>query len=320
MEGTPTWFGMLLPDGSKLAAVEAIEIGWKGKLDPTTNRVPVIQPLQLSVKDKVAEGAVFKVEASALDPDGDTLDWHWTLLAEVGYSIGGDAQDAAPEFPDSIVKGQGTPSVEVKLPGGGVYRLYAYVRDGKGNAAYASEIVQGEGKPPKLTLPKQPVPCPVYTDGHKSPWIPSGYMGEQQAIKMEADCDKSPHSGETCMRVEFAKSAGWGGVLWQNPANDWGDTPGGFDLSDATMLEIWARGEKGGEAITFQVGGLEGKPFSDSFKAQKRDIVLKKDWTRYRIALDGVDLSRVKTCFGWVLTVHGEPIVFYLDDIRFIAD
>ncbi len=148
MEGTPTWFGILLPDGSRLAAAEALEIAWKGKLDSDTNRVPVVEPLVVAKKSGIKRTETVDAKAEANDPDGDMLVWQWTLIAEVGYSVGGDAQAVAPEFPDAIVEGQGTPSVTVKLPGGGIYRLYAYVRDGRNGAAYASEILQAEGDPP----------------------------------------------------------------------------------------------------------------------------------------------------------------------------
>lgn len=320
MEGTPTWFGMLLEDGSKLAAVEASQAAWAGKPLKGVNRVPEIKPLTVSKTEAIQPGEEIQAKADARDADGDKLAWQWTLIAEVGYSVGGDAQNAAPEFPGAITAGQGTPSVKVKLPGGGVYRLYAYVRDGHRNAAYASSILQGEGGKPEMKLPAVKLPCAVYADDVPARWISSGYMGSHQAISMESDCETNPHSGATCLRVSFNTHEGWGGVMWQSPANDWGDQPGGFNLTGAEMLEFWARGEVGGEVVTFQVGGLDDKPFSDSFKAQKREITLKKQWTRYRIAVDGLDLSCVKTGFGWVTVAHGKPITFYLDDIRFTGE
>ena len=72
--------------------------------------------------------------------------------------------------------------------------------------------------------------------------------------------------------------------------------PGGVNLENATMLEFWARGEKGGEKVNFFMGGIKNKPFSDTGSG-KREVTLKKTWTRYRIPLDGEDLSRIKTAF-----------------------
>ncbi len=321
MEGTPTWFGMLLEDGSKLAAAQAMQEAWAGKPLPAgVNRVPEIKPLAVAKTEGIREGEEIAAKAEARDPDGDALKYQWTLIAEVGYSVGGDAQNDAPEFPEAITAGQGTASVKVKLPGGGVYRLYAYVRDGHGNAAYASQILQGEGDKPDFTLPAVKLPCVVYADDVPVRWIPSGYMGQPQAISMDSGWEKKPHSGATCMKVTFRAKEGWGGVLWQSPANDWGDKPGGFNLTGAGTLEFWARGEDGGEIVTFQVGGLENKAFSDSMKTQKREVTLTKNWTRYRITLDGLDLTCVKTGFGWVTVSRGQPTVFYLDDIRFTEE
>ena len=44
-EATATWFGMLLPDGSRLAAVDTMQELWTGK--PPANRVPELRSLQL---------------------------------------------------------------------------------------------------------------------------------------------------------------------------------------------------------------------------------------------------------------------------------
>ena len=62
------------------------------------------------------------------------------------------------------------------------------------------------------------------------------------------------------------------------------------------------------------------KPTGDTFKGELKELVLKNEWVRYRIPLDGQDLTRVKTPFGWVVGGQGRPVAFYVDDIRFTAD
>ena len=47
---------------------------------------------------------------------------------------------------------------------------------------------------------------------------------------------------------------------------------------------------------------------------------MEKEWTRYRIALDGKDLTQIKTGFGFSLVSSGDPIAFYLDDIVYTED
>ncbi len=317
-EATPTWYGMFLSDGSRLAAPESMHDVWlSGK--PLANRAPTIQEITVSETAPLDPSAEISAQCAAQDLDSDALTWTWSLIQEAAqYSTGGDAQAETPDFPEAIVAGQGTPSVKVKLPGGGIYRLYAYARDGRGAAAYANCLLKGQGDPPKARRPKGSIPQTVFQSGKSGPWIPSGYMGTTQAIQMQLDCPTAPHSGSTCIRAQFVDHSGWGGVLWQSPANDWGNQPGGLDLSGANTLEFYARGETGGEVVTFQVGGLEKANFPDSFRTQKREIVLSTTWTRYRIALDGLDLSCVKTPFGWVYASNGQSTVFFLDDIQFI--
>ena len=162
----------------------------------------------------------------------------------------------------------------------------------------------------------------LYADGVKSsPFASSGYMGNTAAIKMTLDCTDQPHSGSTCLRVDYQAADQWGGVLWQSPPNDWeGTKPGGLNLTGATELEFWARGAAGGEIVDFVLGVLDGKqPYRDSAKGELKGVRLTTQWQKLRIPLDGRDLSRIKTGFGWSLAGQGQPVTFYLDDIRYVG-
>ncbi len=119
------------------------------------------------------------------------------------------------------------------------------------------------------------------------------------------------------MRCDFEADNGWGGVVWQNPAGDWGDRGGGYDLTGAKKLTFWARGENGGEAVTFLYGTI-GKPkkFHDTATGKLDKVSLTNDWQRYEIDVAGKDLTRIKTGFVWTLASGGKPITFYLDDVR----
>ncbi len=316
-EGSPTWFGTMLPDGTKLEVVASLAKFW-GK--SVANRCPAISEMKVS-KDAPEEGEVVSASVSAKDPEGDGLEWRWTLVDEASYYGEAGLGLAMPEgWDEAIVEGQGTSSVKVKLPGGGKYRLYAYCFDGKGNAAYANWPIVGKGPKPKKELKPSAMPCAVYMDGPKGPWYVSGYMGNTGAMHVDDKCAEKPHSGEACMKVEYSAKDNWAGIFWQSPANDWGDKPGGANLSKADMLVFWARGEKGGEKVSFFMGGLKDKPFSDTANRKLEDVVLRKEWTRYRIPLDGVDLSQIKTGFGFNFGGQGRPFAFYLDDIEYVGD
>jgi hypothetical protein len=163
---------------------------------------------------------------------------------------------------------------------------------------------------------KAELPCAVVADGVKSSWIPSGYMGDTGAIKMDDKSTDTPHSGATCLKVTFAKDNGWGGVVWQDPANDWGDQDGGRNLAGAKALAFWARGGQGGEKVKFGFGVLGvDKPFHDSGKGEF-EATLTSEWAEYRIDAAGLDLSRIKTGFMWVVAGQGRTLTFFLDDVR----
>lgn len=136
VESTPTWHGMLLPDDSILAAAEAMQEEWGER--PLRNRVPKISQIQ---KD-----GEMMFSASASDPDGDTIRWKWTLLSDTrdyttigkGLALPKEWNGAITDEQSSKANGSVISTVQVKLPGNGVYRLYAYCFDGKGGAAYAN--------------------------------------------------------------------------------------------------------------------------------------------------------------------------------------
>jgi hypothetical protein len=100
-------------------------------------------------------------------------------------------------------------------------------------------------------VPKASLPLVIYrnydaaNNGYPT-YIPSGYMGNVQGIKMTPNCANHPHSGSTCLMVQYLSSKDWGGVVWQSPANNWGNQPGGWNLTGAKHLTFWARGDKGG--------------------------------------------------------------------------
>jgi hypothetical protein len=143
-------------------------------------------------------------------------------------------------------------------------------------------------------------------------------MGNAGAIKMDPGSTENPHSGQTCLKVEYTARDNWGGVVWQSPANDWGDAPGGWNLTGAKKLTFWARGARGGEVVNFSFGLLgKDKKFPDSASNQLEKVRLTDEWSQYTIYLKGQDLSRIKTGFSWSLAANGAPVTFYLDDIRY---
>lgn len=154
-------------------------------------------------------------------------------------------------------------------------------------------------------------------------FIPSGYMGDVNDIKTDIGSGDDPYFGSTCIKVEYTNKvsmgARWAGIYWQNPANNWGSRDGGFDLSKATKLTFWAKGQKGGERIEeFKIGGIMGE-YSDSDSAGIGPVLLTPEWKQYTIDLTGKDLSYIIGGFCWSSNIDVNPdgVAFYLDEIRY---
>jgi hypothetical protein len=317
-EATATWFGMLLPDGRRLAAADTMAELWSGR--PVANACPVIEGLSVEGPDQVAPGATVRATLKASDPERDPITVRWVLRAEVeNYSSGGDNEAAAPEFAKAITESS-LDSVRVIMPkDGGGYRLFAYLDDAHGGAAVANVPLFVKG-PKRVVLGKATArPLIVYDEaGVKSPYVPTGWMGNTKAMTLNESSDENPHQGKTCLRLDYRAPDQWGGIVWQDPPGDWGNLPGGWDLSGAKTLAFWARGAKGGEVVSFELGLLgKDKPFPDTGRAKKADVTLTADWQQIRIDLSGQDLTRIKS--GFVVTVagQGKPVTVYLDDIAY---
>ena len=313
MEATATWYGMFLPDGARLAAVDVMTELWSG--EPPADLAPTVQPLMVDGEARVNPGDRLRVRTAAADPDGGELRIRWALRRESGdYAPGGDFRRMLPDIDGAILKASRQGAL-VRIPAQpGPYRLFVYVYDEEGNAATASLplFVNGEVR--------TPMPFEVYADGFEGmPWVPSGWMGTIDSLSLDGSYEENPHDGPASIRLRYEGEFGWAGVAWQHPANNWGGTDGGYDLSGAKELELWARGEYGGEQVKFGVGLIgEDAAYPDSGVTSVDEIVLSSTWRRYRVPLKNVDLSSIKT--GFVVTVAGRrtPVTVYLDSIRFI--
>ncbi len=165
----------------------------------------------------------------------------------------------------------------------------------------------------------------VYTvkGAKENHFIPSGWMGDDGDVKMNDQVTKDCHSKDGCVQFVYnaqkSKGAGWAGVYWQNPANNWGEQKGGYKLAGMKKLTFWARGEKGTEQIEkFIVGGITGT-YPDSAKVEMGPVKLTNTWQQYTIDLSDKDLSSISGGFGWATSavLNPEGCTFYLDTIQF---
>ncbi len=344
-EATATWYGLIMSEGNMLchtAAVDTMEELWTGHA-PAIRAPEVKSAALVGVDPKVGAvvppGGTVKATSDIVDPQGLPLTYQWRLFMDPqNYNTGGENQAAPPEFPGSIVQ-NGMATVEVKLPRvAGKYRLFLYAYNGKGGVATANfpidvagaalamtpeEKAAAQAKPTKL-------PFAIYSEATQAmPWNPTGFMPATigTTLTLDAKCTDNPHSGKTCIKVSYGANGGWGGIVWQNPDNNWGTLVGGYDLTGAKVLSFWARGANGGEKATFGMGLITHDPKKvgqlcwDSGSAKLENVILTKDWKHYTISLEGKDLSRIITGF-WLVTgpTSGGPTTFYLDDMEYSAD
>lgn len=191
----------------------------------------------------------------------------------------------------------------------------------------------------------------VYRNGPAHPpmpFAPCGWMSDAtnltELIQVELDCRNHPNveskaialrETEQCIRVKVV----WKDALWVNvafisgPARPpwWGEANRGhyFNLGGLAKkkLVFFARGEKGGETIQAQIGGLGDKPFGDSLRNPilSPELKLTQDWARHEIDLkdaSAADLAHICNGFGVVVERASQPgspseTRFYLDDIYF---
>ena len=186
--------------------------------------------------------------------------------------------------------------------------------DPAGNAGTANVplLVEGEAQ--------TRLPFPVYEDGFDGmPWTPSGWMGGTEHLSLDGRSTRTTQSGKYSLRMRYEGTFGWAGVAWQHPPDNWGDRDGGFDLTGASALELWARGEYGGEKVAFGVGLLErDKAYPDSAIAKIDAVVLTREWQRFRIPLERLDLSSIKTGLVVTLTGRRKPVTIYVDSVRYV--
>lgn len=319
-EATATWFGMLLPEGQRTAAADTMSELWTGK--QPANRCPQINSLTLEGStNEVDLGQTVKLKLDAIDPDNDALSVRWILTEESSnYVTGGDFQKSPRSFKDALINANES-TAEFKMPdSGGLYRIYAYADDGAENngGAVANVPIRVRGPIKMRPGSRTDLPLVVFDEpGQRMPFVPSGFMGSTDNLKLDPSSQDQPKQGIHCLKVSYDRNDEWAGVVWQSPENDWGDQEGGFDLRGARKLTFWARSATGTEKITFGVGLIgRDKPYFDTTK--KETIVdLSADWKQYTIDLGDADLQRIKSGFFFSLAGQGKPITFYLDEIKF---
>ncbi len=148
----------------------------------------------------------------------------------------------------------------------------------------------------------------------------SGFMGDSADLRISGGYAAMLRDGYPSLRVSYspAGNMGWSGAVWQNPANNWGTFDGGYNLEKAKTLNFWARGEQGGEIVSFTCGGTAAN-YPDSDSLVTGDIQLTNQWMEFVVDLTGVDMRYISAGFGFVVKRDLNPYgcTFFLDDVRY---
>ncbi len=317
-ETTATWFGMFLPDGIKLGAVDVMQKLWSGK--PPKFLCPRLARPIVDGDQAVEPGQVVKAHVVLVDPQGEPMKVRWSLTPDNGViGVNGDKEDVPDTIADAILASSDN-SVTVKMPKApGMYRLFVVARNQHDGAAVANIPLRVRGTSSVAFGAHVKLPFTFYSGaGSAQPFVPSGWMGSTGNMKIDLASSEEPHTGSKCIRWDYTANEGWGAIAWQSPEGDWGDKPGGYDLSGAKKLSVWARGRKGGEVVSFGVGMIPStKPYSDTVIVDGGKHPLTDHWQKFEINLSGQNLQRIKTGFVMTIASSGSPVTIYLSDIVF---
>ena len=141
-ERTPTWYGMLLADGSKTETIDVMQKIWTGSWP--ANRAPQVSDIRLDRKDAadnvtLEAGREYAASLTASDPEGDPLTFRWEVMRESTATQTGGDKESIPETLDEAIAASSGATATVRAPAEpGAYRLFVYVYDGNGSAGHAN--------------------------------------------------------------------------------------------------------------------------------------------------------------------------------------
>lgn len=134
---TPTWYSLFLNTGEQLEATNALQYLWTGKWPG--NRAPQVSPLRIDGKAaqanvEVAPGSRHHASLQVEDAERDPLAFSWEIVA--AGTTGGDRYAGLRRL---VLPDARSAAIEFSAPNTpGMYRLFVYIRDGRGNVSSAN--------------------------------------------------------------------------------------------------------------------------------------------------------------------------------------
>ena len=278
------------------------------------NHIPEISNFKLPA-DTLRSQTWVPVTLEAADVEGENLDINFYYNQRTGSRKRRDQLNEL-NYRVTLLGG-----FEIQIPNeDGALKVYVNLKDAFNNVGIAttSIVVKDDvAKVKKYLVPKADLPFYVYQDGDDTPYIPSGLMGNYEAISVDLNNKEDVHSGSSSIKISYAADHNWYGVGFVDPPNDWGDRLGGYAINDATTFSFWAKSSVNN--LTTKIGfGLIGKdkPYPDTAK-KSIEIKLKTKWKKYTIDLKKLDLSCIRSGLVLFSSSYGSPHAIYLDDVVF---
>lgn len=309
------WLSAKIEDRFRPGAL-AVREAFTGK--KPDNTAPVVTNFSLP-RDMGKAGEWIPVKLAVSDAENDKLN----VTFRYNQRLEGQSRHKRDAVIPLEARGSLEAGFEVKPPNEkGLIKIYAFIDDGKNlTIPYASFVISDRDPQAQERWGKKAeLPFYVYKDegAGANHYVPSGLMGDMGNISINYNSRENPQAGASCIEVSYKAGSGWFGLAYQDPANDWGASFGGYDLTGAKKLTFWARGAEGGEKVKFGFGMITRQnQWYDTAIADTGDLRLDKEWKQYEIPLEGYDLRRIKTGFSYFFGAPGKPVKFYLDEIRY---
>jgi len=278
------------------------------------NAVPEIKTFALTIS-KVKSGTWIPVQLDVLDLENDSLNVSFSYNQRTGSRIRRD-QIHPLEYRGDMKNG-----FEIQLPKeDGPIKVYAIVNDTYNNAGIASTgiiVMDATAKNRKYLVPKVSLPFYVYEDGENDPYSPSAFMGNHKAMAVDTRHKGDVYSGKAALKITYNQEYDWYGLGLVNPANDWGEILGGYDISGATKFTFWAKADKKNVLATIGFGLIgKDKPFPDTAK-KSTEIKLTTKWKKYSINLRKLDLTCIRSGFTIFSSSYGSSQTIFIDNVFF---
>ena len=202
----------------------------------------------------------------------------------------------------------------------GPIKIYVNVKDTYNNVGIASTSIiasDEDAKNRKYLVPKAHLPFYVYKDGDDLPYLPTAYMGNYKSISVDTHNQDDVYSGKAALKISYNEVHDWYGLGLVDPANDWGDILGGYDISEATTFSFWAKASK--KNVTATIGfGLIGKDKTYPDTAKKSiEVKLTTKWKKYSIKTKNLDLSCIRSGLVVFSSSFRSAQDIYFDDVVF---